>query len=234
MFAHNKNLDEILLGVESLLSPTGTFVFEVSYAKSMLEQGLFDLIYHEHYHFWHLQSAISYLSKFDLDVFDAELIPQTHGGSIRVFATHNNNSPGKSGRLKALLADEEIFLQDDLNKFKFKVPQLKGMITSLLTSLKHNNKTISILGYPAKACTLSYYFELQDFISHVYDDNPLKIGKYTHQGFLIEPATNLYKHKPDYLLLLSWNYKNELMNKHTLFSKTGGKFIIPLPKFEVL
>ena len=234
MFAHNRNLDEILLGVKSLLSPEGTFVFEVSYAMKLLENSLFDLIYHEHYHHWHLTPAMKYFQKFGLEIYDAEVITATHGGSIRVFVKHKAQFGGKTVRLKTLLKNERDNFAEHLSNFMTNVPKVKAELQNILKGLKAKGKRIAVLGYPAKACTLSYYFGLQDYICNVYDDNPLKIGKYTHQGLKIEPATFIYKNKPDYLLVLSWNYKKELMERHKLFKRTGGKFIIPFPKPEVI
>jgi 2-polyprenyl-3-methyl-5-hydroxy-6-metoxy-1,4-benzoquinol methylase len=234
MFAHNKSLDEVLLGVQQLLSKDGTFVFEVSYAMDLLKNNLFDLIYHEHFHHWHLAPAIAYLKKFNLQIYDAELIG-THGGSVRVYAKRWSKDLSKTSRLAALLYQEELYFEDYLKQFVKTVPAIRDLTVKLLNDLWYQGKQISILGYPAKACTLTYYFDLNpSIINKVYDDNPLKIGKYSHQGQLIEPATNIVKDKPDYLFLLSWNYKDEMLKKYKWFTKGGGHLIVPLPKLEII
>lgn len=233
MFAHNRNLDEIVRGIKLLLSEHGTFVFEVSYAMSLLDHNLFDLIYHEHFHHWHLGAAIQYMKKFGLDVYDAELVP-THGGSIRIYVGHKGvHKHGK--RASDILVTEGLWLYKFVDKFAANVKQNRLEVVSLLEYLKSQNKQISILGYPAKACTLSYYYGLdKTFITNIYDENPLKIGKYSHKDFLIKPATDIVKDKPDYLLLLSWNYKEELIKRFNFFTKCGGHFIVPFPKPEII
>ena len=232
MFAHNRNLGEVLLGVKELLSENGTFVFEVSYAMKMLKNNLFDLIYHEHYHHWNLLPAMTFLSKFDLQIFDAEEVSQTHGGSIRIFAKHAHKKTEETGRLKNL-QQQEAALNTTLKEFVENVPRLRDEVSDHINDLVRHGHKVSILGYPAKACTLSYYFGLDDkLITSIYDNNVLKIGKFAHNGIKIKPETYIYKDKPDYLLILSWNYKDELMKRHKLFKKIGGSFIVPLPKFK--
>jgi SAM-dependent methyltransferase len=231
-FAHNRNLDDILLGVKVLLAPQGTFVFEISYALRMLEKNLFDLIYHEHFHHHHLRPLMAYLAKFNLQAYDAEVIEQTHGGSLRVYVQHDTNTQNKSRRLLDLQVEENSRFNQLLLGFKKQVPQVKQQLLEILDKLK--DKQISVYGYPAKACTLFYYFELDRRVLKVYDDNVLKIGKYTHGGKLIEPATFIYRDKPDYLIIGAWNYASELTERHKLFTKNGGKFITYLPEVKIL
>jgi 2-polyprenyl-3-methyl-5-hydroxy-6-metoxy-1,4-benzoquinol methylase len=238
MFAHNRNLDEVALGVKQLLSDNGTFIFEVSYSLEMLKNNLVDLIYHEHYHFWTIQSAMIYMRKFDLNVYDIQLVPETHGGSVRFYVQHyslDNQIFDCNDKLDNMLTYEKNNLTNLVRDFYHDVEKNKTAIKMLLKDLKAKGKQVSILGYPAKACTLSYYYDLnQDVITNVYDDNPLKIDKYSHKGFKIQPAKFINTHKPDYLLILSWNYKDELMKRFELFHKTGGKFIIPFPNVEII
>lgn len=236
VFAHNKNLDPIMLGVKNLLSESGRFIFEVSYGMRVLEKNLFDLIYHEHYHHWILSSAVKYVKKFGLKVVDAEIIPETHGGSLRVIIAHDDNSQyGDSNNVKKILDYENKCLETNITKFKRNVPQFKELFSNLLSNLKSQKKTISILGYPAKACTLSYYLNLdKNIISNVFDDNILKIGKYTQMNHLIRQTSLIQKYKPDYLIILSWNYQEELIKRFSNFHNNGGKFIIPFPDLRVI
>lgn len=224
IFAHNKNLANICKGVKKLLSEDGTFVFEVSYAMKMLKHSLFDLVYHEHYHHWHVNPMIQFFNRFGLTVIDAQMI-DTHGGSIRVYVKHDHHK--SSARLEMLLREERKYFNLLLQAFKFNVLKNKVKMDTLLSNL--NN--IGILGYPAKACTLSYYYNLQDKVSNVYDDNELKIGKYTQQGLQIKNTKEIYNDNPEYLLILSWNYAKQLMDAHKDFK---GKFIIPFPEPKVI
>lgn len=234
MFAHNRDLTEVLKGVKWLLAEKGTFVIEVSYAAKMLQHNLFDLIYHEHLHHWHLRPLYTFLLKYDLWMYDAEVIEQTHGGSLRVYVKHAGKQMVQSERLIKLLDNERLNFAELVDNFKNNVQLIKENLTNMLTGIKGLGKQIGILGYPAKMCTVSYYLGLDQFICNIYDNNPLKIGKYSHQGMLIEDAANIYKNKPDYLLIGSWNYQNELMQRYSLFAKTGGHFITTFPELKVV
>jgi SAM-dependent methyltransferase len=221
-FAHNANLDTIVKGIKYLLHEDGTFVFEVAYAMKMLENNLFDLIYHEHIHSHHISSLIKFFKKFGLEVYHAEETP-THGGSIRVFVQHANKFNMLSANLEELLEEENRF-QELVGKFSNNVQKIKSSALEILHSIKKEGKTIGILGYPAKMATLSTFFCLDDkLIDAVYDDNILKHNRYSHQGHRIQNTNNM---TTDYLFIGSWNYAIFLMNKHKEFK---GRFIVPLP-----
>jgi hypothetical protein len=103
---------------------------------------------------------------------------------------------------------------------------------SLLNDIKQSDKTIAILGWPAKATLMSYTYELEKYISFVFDDNDLKVGRYTPgKQFVVLPTKDIYETKPDYLLILAWNYAEPLMKK---YAETGAKFIIPFPEPKVV
>jgi 2-polyprenyl-3-methyl-5-hydroxy-6-metoxy-1,4-benzoquinol methylase len=230
-FAHNADLSPIVKGVKKLLTNEGAFVFEVSYAIRLLQNNLFDLIYHEHVHHHHLTPLIEYLNKFDLFIYDVQEI-STHGGSIRVFVQHKKASNTQSANLVNLLNMEAEFFDMLIEKFQKNVKQVKAQVINKLDELKAQHKTIGVLGWPAKATTLSYYFDLnKDIISWVFDDNELKIGKFSPgQHFPILATSDIYKVKPDALLVLSWNYADALLAR---FGDCGAEFIVPLPKFQV-
>lgn len=226
-FAHNDDLSTIVEGVKLLLHENGTFVFEVVYAMKMLENNLFDLLYHEHLHSHHLLPLIKFFKKFGLEIYHVEEMP-THGGSIRVFVQHANKFRMLSTNLENLLENEDKF-QKLVEKFVVNVQKAKTDIIELLTKIKQDSKTIGIIGYPAKMATLSAYFDLNNkLIDAVYDDNVLKHGRYSHQGYCIQDTSNMIT---DYLLIGSWNYAEFLMQKNFDFK---GKFIVPLPVLKVV
>lgn len=220
MFAHNRDLSDVCTGIKDLLSQDGTFVFEVSYAVNLLKSNLFDLVYHEHYHHWTLNPMISFFRRFGLEVVDAELV-KTHGGSLRVFVKHKGQ---QSKLLQFMLEEEKKVLPGLIQAFQKNVAKNKLATQAALQGLHYG-----ILGYPAKACTLSYFYDLHP--SNVYDDNELKIGKFTHKGLKIQSSQEIYDNPPDYLLILSWNYAETLMEKHKNFT---GKFIIPFPEPRIV
>jgi hypothetical protein len=227
-FAHNDDLVTMAKGVKLLLHEDGTFIFEVAYAMRMLEKNLFDLIYHEHIHSHHLLSLIKFFKKFGLEIYHAEEIP-THGGSIRVFVQHANKFNLITTNLEDLLEEEENKFQSLVDNFATNVNIVKDAVVNLLSDLKKEGKTISILGYPAKMATLSVFFGLDNkTIDNVYDDNILKHGKYSHQGYRIQDTNNM---QSDYLFIGSWNYADFLIKKNSNFK---GKFIVPLPILKVV
>ncbi len=231
MFAHNRDLSDVVNGVKALLSEDGTFVFEVSYAMSLLENNLFDLIYHEHYHHWNVTPMIQYFDRLGLEVVDARLVG-THGGSVRVFVKHAKDTPESSQSLLDIIDIELHSMPKLLSHFKENVVLNKLRLHVLLSKLKAEGKSISILGYPAKACTQSYYYDLdQEVIDNVYDDNELKIGYYSHKGFKIKNTSEIAEDKPDYLLILAWNYADQLMAR---FNEFEGKFILPFPEPRIV
>lgn len=230
MFAHNADLRPILIGASNLIDKDGIFVIEVSYARRMLEKGLLDIVYHEHIHHHHLMPLMKFTEKYGLKIFDAQEVP-THGGSIRIFLKKATpyQYVQKSQRLIDLLSLEKQYMQGLVDAFVTKAKALQEDLGRLLIELTTGGKSISILGYPAKATTLSSYFGLSSFITDVFDDNPLKVGKYTPGGhFKIRPTGEIAGAKPDYLLILAWNYANELMNRFA-----GSKFIVPIPEVKI-
>jgi hypothetical protein len=209
-FAHNADLSPILKGVKALLADKGTVVFEVAYALPMLRLGLFDLIYHEHIHHWSLTAAIPFLHEHGLDVIDAEEVP-THGGSIRIYARHTvrGNRP-KSITMPHILENEAMYLDDAVSRFPGVVAEERGAAKRVIGSLAG---TLGMLGYPAKACTLVTHWGIGNDIAHVFDDNPNKIGKRSHFGHVIKSTSAIESLKPDYMLLSSWNYADELKRR---------------------
>lgn len=229
-FAHNADLSTIVRGIRKLLKPDGVFVFEVSYAMDLLKKNLFDLVYHEHIHHWHLRAAKRFFARFGLDVFDAERI-DTHGGSIRVFVKHSTSKAHTFSLRLAMMLKEEANIRELARRFAAHVNDLKIELTHYCKEIRSRKKRISILGYPAKAATLTYFFQLQGMIDNVFDDNPLKIGHWTHQGKQIMSTKEISKNKPDYLLVLAWNYADQLIKANSNFR---GRFIVPLPKIRIV
>jgi SAM-dependent methyltransferase len=221
-FAHNADLTPILRGVKALLADKGTFVFEVAYALPMLKGGLFDLIYHEHVHHWSLSAAIPFLREHGLEVYDAEEVP-THGGSLRVYARHAGKPGNKPTQknLMTILRAEALDLDDAVRRFPVIVDEERSAARHAIRSMPG---TLGLLGYPAKACTLLGYWGIGNDIQHVFDDNEHKIGKRSHFGHVIAPASTVATVKPDRLLVTSWNYADELKRRFPMES-----LLIPHP-----
>jgi SAM-dependent methyltransferase len=241
MFAHNKDLAEIVKGVKLLLSEEGSFVFEVAYAMEMLKSNTFDLVYHEHIHHHRVIPLINFFRKLGMRIYDVEYTP-THGGSIRVFVCHSlAHYDATRGGLSSFIWGEthstgtvssKDYFNSLVSAFTTNVRSNIADMKSILQSAKNDGKTIGVLGWPAKATLMSYVYELEKYVSYVFDDNDLKVGRYTPgKQFPVLSTADIYKHKPDYLLILAWNYAEPLMKTH---SEAGCKFIVPFPKPKIV
>lgn len=234
VFAHIRDLDEIVKGIKLLLKDQGVFIFEVAYLGDFLEKNYFDTIYHEHL-FYH---AISPLAKFfkhhGMTVIDVQKVP-THGGSIRVFVKKNIakykvlNSVGKFIKEEAKngLGKEKTYLD-----YFQKIEKNKKTLLELLKNLKSQGKTISGYGAPAKGNTLLNYFGINSkLLDYIIDDSPLKQGLFTPGTHIpVISSDILNRKKPDYILILAWNFADSIMENLKDFSIDGGEFIIPVPE----
>ena len=235
-FAHNDDLRPILNGVKELLTDDGTFVVEVQYAMAMLKQKLFDVLYHEHAHSHHLTPLISFFAVNGLKIYDAEEVA-TGWGSLRIYACKAEAHFQPAERLADLKQYEYEEFDKLLEPFASTIETNKNELMKILNMLNIEGKTISVLGHPARAMTLAYYFGLNNgnIITDVFDDNVLKVGRYSPcTGRKIRPTSDIDIQKPDYLLILSWNYADELMKRFADYKSNGGQFIIPLPYIRLI
>lgn len=233
VFAHIDDLDEVIEGLKILLSKDGVFIMEAPYLLDFLEKKYFDLVYHEHLSYWSIRSLITLFERFDMQVFDVNKVP-VHGGSIRVFIKK------KIGRYK-IEESIEKFLQLEkkckLDKkqtyieFAGKVLENRIKLLTLLWKLKSLRKKIAAYGAPAKGNTLLNYFGIgTEILDYVVDDSSWKQGLYSPgKRIPVVSSKTLYEKKPDYLLILAWNFADSIMKMHKKFKELGGKFIVPVP-----
>lgn len=235
VFAHTDDLQLFTKAVKAALASDGVFVFEVQYLGDLLAKNLFDIIYHEHLCYYHAHPLVSFFESHQLDVFDVER-PQVHGGSIRVYVQKQNGPYAHSERLSQILQEEE---QNNLNSlvpyksFSARVNHNKKLLQNLLSQLKKTGAKIVGYGAPAKATTLLYAFDIKpdtlDFI--VDDDQKFKQGRYMPGRHIpIVSPDQLYQAKPDYCLILAWNFAEPIMQNHQKFVAQGGRFIVPVPE----
>jgi len=234
VFAHIDNLDEVIEGLKILLNKDGIFIMEVPHLIDFIKKRYFDLIYHEHLSYWSVNSLIILFKRFNMIVFDVQKVP-VHGGTIRVYIKK------AEGKHKVEKSVQEFLHQENVMKLKKKKTYLdyanlvlnnKVNLLTLLAGLKTKGKTIAAYGAPAKGNTLLNYFSIgQDFLDFVVDDSPFKQGLYTPGKHIpVVSSKVLYEKKPDYLLILAWNFAESIMKMHERFKTEGGKFIIPVPK----
>jgi len=239
VLAHNPNLNDFVKGLRIALNPHGVITMEFPHVLQLIENNQFDTIYQEHYSYLSLHSVRYLFNKHHLEIFDVDELP-THGGSLRIYAKHlaaqtNELSPRIAGILdkekQAGLLDPAAYEQ-----FSKNVEETKRALLECLISVKNEGKTIMGYGAPAKGNTLLNYCGIRtDFLDYTVDANP-------HKQNLFLPGTHIpIKHpdqiridKPDYILILPWNIKEEIMDQLSFVKMWGCKFIIPIPSVEVI
>ena len=236
VMAHVPDLNGFIAGIAAILKDNGSLVTESPYVKDLIDHCEFDTIYHEHLCYYGVTSLKNLYARHGLYLNDIERIP-THGGSIRQYVSKNK---GESETVKQLLADEEKL---GINKFgayyesfAARVVAIKTQMLQILNDLKKQGKTVAAYGASAKGSTLTQYLGAgPDLIQFVVDKNVHKHGKFMpglHTP--IFDVTAIAEKKPDYLVLLVWNIKDEILKQQDAFRKAGGKFIVPIPKPEIV
>lgn len=238
VFAHIDNLEEVVVSINELLTDDGIFVFEVSYLLDMYEGTLFDMIYHEHLDYHSIQPLIKFFQQFDMKIVKAERV-NTHGGSLRCYVQKIAGAKVIDSSVSELVSLERKHKLDNENtfiSFGKEITKKGQVLRALLSEVTSSGKQVAGFGAPAKATTLMYHFGIDaDDISFIVDDSPVK-QKLFSPGLHIPvlPASAIEKLKPDYLLILAWNFADSIVSKNEKFLNEGGKFIIPLPEPRVI
>lgn len=239
VFAHADDLHTIVDGIAHLLGPDGVFVFEVSYLLDVFDKTSFDTIYHEHLSYHTVKPLVGLFERHGMELIDVIRV-DSHGGSLRGIAKlKGGNLPKQAGvdELIALEVSRGLHDPGAYRKLFEKIQHLKADLNNLLRRLKAAGKKIVGYGAPAKATTLMFHFGLgPDILDYIIDDSQLKQGLYSPGHHIpIVPSCYLYdeSHKPDYALILAWNFATPIINAHKNFLDAGGRFIIPLPMIEI-
>jgi SAM-dependent methyltransferase len=237
VLAHVPDINDFVGGVKMLLAPNGVATFEVQHVLTLMQRHQFDTIYHEHFSYLSLIAGQRIFAKAGLRVFDVEL-PETHGGSIRFFVCHAQSSHPESPRVAEVLAKERAYgLDSDATYIAWNesVKETKRDLLDLLVSLKRKSKTIVGYGAPAKAVTLLNYCGVGvDFLDFTVDRAPSKQGHYLPGVRIpILPPEAIIEAKPDYVLILPWNIKQEIKEQMAEIRSWGGQFIVPVPKATI-
>jgi hypothetical protein len=237
VFAHVPDINDFAGGIKMLLAPNGVATLEVQHLLTLMQRHQFDTIYHEHFSYLSLIAGQHIFSKAGLRVFDVELL-ETHGGSIRFFVCHADAAHAESPRVAEVLAKERAYGLDRDEVYiawNESVKETKRALLELLISLKRQSKTIVGYGAPAKGVTLLNYCGIgTDFIDFTVDRAPSKQGRY-FPGVRIPilPPEAILQSKPDYVLILPWNLKQEIKAQMEGIRSWGGRFIVPVPKATI-
>ncbi|MBZ5604306.1 MAG: methyltransferase domain-containing protein, partial [Acidobacteriia bacterium] len=233
---HVDDLHGFMKGIDTLLAPDGVFVVEAPQALSFVQKNEFDTIYHEHLSVFSVKSLAELYRFFGMSIFDIEEL-DVHGGSMRVYARREGG--GMSAVVEQWLARENAAKLFDAHTYEVAARAARSIreeLLSLLDALKRGGKRVAGYGAPAKGNTLLNYCRIgPDRLDYLVDRNPLKHGLYS-PGMRIPIAgpEKLAADPPDYLLVLAWNFAEEIMRQQSAFAERGGKFILPIPKPEVI
>ena len=223
VFAHSDKLKEMAECMFKLLSKNGTLIIEVQYLLNTLKDLTFDNIYHEHYNYWSLTSLINFFNQYDAKIYRVDRI-NTHGGSIRIYLRKGKKIKIENS-VKEIIKEEEEFgikKYQTYQEFSKKVYKIRDNIRKNILKLKSNNSKIIGYASPAKATTALNFFGISNEIECIVEDNKLKHGKFLPGMNILITSKTKIKKKPDYALVLAWNFFDEIKKKN---SDLAHKFI---------
>lgn len=233
VLAHNPNLHDFIEGLKYLLKPDGIITMEFPFLLNLIRQNQFDTIYHEHFSYFSLFAVRKLFQRHGFVIYDVDEI-STHGGSLRIYVKHIDDStkPLSDNVANLLNRENELYNIKTYNNFNNKVSSIKRNLLKILIRLKEENKRIVGYGAPAKGNTLLNYCGIgTDFVDYVVDANPYKQRKFMPGSHIpIMYPDKIKEDKPDYVIVLPWNIKEEIMSNIGYIREWGGKFIVPIPE----
>ena len=238
VYAHVPALNDFTAGLRILLKKDGVVTLEFPHLMRLLEENQFDTIYHEHFSYFSLYTVEKVMARHGLAVFDVNEL-STHGGSLRVYAKHKeDNSKFVSPTLFELRAKEKsmgLAKLETYTSFQVKVDKVKSDLLKFLIEAKETGKTVVGYGAPAKGNTLLNFCGVKkDLLQYTVDRSPHKQNHFLPGTHIPIFAPETIEHtKPDYVLILAWNLKNEIADQMSVVRNWGGKFVLPIPTLEV-
>jgi len=236
-FPHIPDLQDFIQGLRLTLKPDGVFIAEMHYLLDLLEQGAFDTIYHEHISYWALRPMMHLFEKNEMQIMHVERLP-LHHGQLRVFVQPQNEHRADPSVAEVLETESVrgIDRPETFRRFARKTRQIKQDLQEMMGRLRSQGKRVVGYGAPAKGNTLLSFLGIgPESLDYIVDRSPLKQGLYTPGAHIpVVAPERLLADQPDYVLLLAWNFVDEILQQQAEYRERGGKFIIPVPRVQVI
>jgi hypothetical protein len=239
VLAHTPHLNDFVRGLKILLGPTGVVTMEFPHLLRLMEENQYDTIYHEHFSYFSFTTVEKVFATQGLTMFDVEQLP-THGGSLRIYARHQEDSTKPVQPAVSALKEQEnrygLTRLEAYADFRSRVDESKRDLLELLITAKRAGKSIAGYGAPGKGNTLLNYCGIrEDFLDYTVDRSPYKQGKYTPGTRIpILAPEKIKETRPDFLLILPWNLEQEIVAQTEYIRSWGGKWIVPIPRPVVI
>jgi SAM-dependent methyltransferase len=238
VLAHVPNINDFVKGLKVALKADGIITMEFPHLLNLIEKSQFDTVYHEHFSYLSLTTTMSVFKAHGLQIYDVEELV-THGGSLRIYASHSENSLSVMPNVATVLQKESSANLDKLEGYKGfqkKANRIKYDFLNFLLHAKAQNKKVIGYGAAAKGNTLLNYCGIKnDLIDFVVDKAPLKVGKYlpgSHIPIVMEE--NIKEMKPDFIVIFPWNIQEEILHQLHYIREWGGQFVVAIPRLEIL
>ena len=236
--AHIDRLDDVFRGVEHLLADDGVFGLEVGYFLDVYQNTWFDTVYHEHLDYHTVAPFLALLARVGMEAISVQRVtPQ--GGSIRLFMQRANGPQTNDESVASLVGLERqtgLCTPAAFAEFGRRIDEVGANLRALLVTLKSQGKSIAGYGAPTKSTTFLSHFKVgKDQVDFLVDDNPLKHGLFSPVSHIpVFAPSELYRRRPDYVLILAWNFAGPIMTAHQRFATEGGRFIVPMPAVRIV
>jgi SAM-dependent methyltransferase len=238
VLAHVPDLNDFVAGMKVALKPQGVITMEFPHLLRLMDENQFDTIYHEHFSYFSFLTVEQVFAAHGLTLFDVEQLP-THGGSLRIYGRHAADTSKPVGPRVAALKEEEeragFRRLETYLSFGEQVKETKRKVLEFLIRVRREGKSVAGYGAPGKGNTLLNYCGIRtDFLDYTVDRNPYKQGKFTPGTHIpIHAPERIRETRPDYVLILPWNLKEEIMEQLSYIREWGGRFVVPIPEVRV-